>query len=251
MPVHLGSMGESVRPSSTRQRRHDAPGRRLRAQRPLQRRHAPARRHGDRARVPRRRRHGRAGILRRRARPPRRHRRHHAGLDAAELHARRRGRRADRQLPARRGRAASARPRCARCSPRGRYPARNPDQNLADLRAQIAACAKGARGTREDGRALRRCDVVRAYMGHVQDNAEASVRRVLGALRDGSLRATRWTTARASAWRSRSTRDARAATHRLHGHEPAAADQLQRAARPSARRRCSTSSARSSTTTSR
>ncbi|TGY90005.1 5-oxoprolinase [Marinicauda algicola] len=67
----------------------------------------------------------------------------------------------------------------------GPYPARNPDQNLADLKAQLAACAKGAeelhRLIEEHGR-----DVVGAYMGHVQDNAERAVRRVIGALRDGS-----------------------------------------------------------------
>ncbi|WP_374586012.1 hydantoinase B/oxoprolinase family protein [Pseudoduganella sp.] len=66
-----------------------------------------------------------------------------------------------------------------------RYPARNPDQNMADLRAQVAANQKGVEE-------LRRMvghfglDVVRAYMGHVQDNAEEAVRRVISALRDGS-----------------------------------------------------------------
>ncbi len=67
----------------------------------------------------------------------------------------------------------------------GRYPARNADQNLADLRAQVAACAKGAE---ELGRMVKHftLPVVRAYMKHVQDNAEESVRRVLGALKDGS-----------------------------------------------------------------
>jgi 5-oxoprolinase (ATP-hydrolysing) len=68
----------------------------------------------------------------------------------------------------------------------GRFPARNVDQNLADLRAQVAACAKGAEEL------ARMADhftlpVVRSYMKHVQDNAEASVRRVLGALPDGSF----------------------------------------------------------------
>ena len=66
----------------------------------------------------------------------------------------------------------------------GRYPARNIDQNLADLRAQVAACAKGVleleRMVTHFG-----LPVVRAYMKHVQDNAEESVRRVLDALTDG------------------------------------------------------------------
>jgi 5-oxoprolinase (ATP-hydrolysing) len=67
-----------------------------------------------------------------------------------------------------------------------RYPARNAEQNLADLRAQIAANEKGRdellRMVKHFG-----LDVVRAYMQHVQDNAEASVRRVIGALRDGQF----------------------------------------------------------------
>ncbi|HZQ63493.1 MAG TPA: hydantoinase B/oxoprolinase family protein, partial [Casimicrobiaceae bacterium] len=66
----------------------------------------------------------------------------------------------------------------------GRYPARNIDQNLADLRAQVAACAKGAeelaKMVAHFGLA-----VVRAYMQHVQDNAEEAVRRVLDVLHDG------------------------------------------------------------------
>lgn len=66
----------------------------------------------------------------------------------------------------------------------GRWPARNPEQNLADLRAQVAANAKGAEELR------RMCAhfgtaVVRAYMRHVQDNAEEAVRRVITALDDG------------------------------------------------------------------
>src|SRR6185437_15719432 len=62
----------------------------------------------------------------------------------------------------------------------GRYPVRNVEQNLADLRAQVAACTKGVeeleRMVAHFGLA-----VVRAYMRHVQDNAEESVRRVIGA----------------------------------------------------------------------
>jgi 5-oxoprolinase (ATP-hydrolysing) len=66
----------------------------------------------------------------------------------------------------------------------GRYPSRNVDQNLADLRAQVAACAKGAA---ELAKMVGHfgLSVVRAYMRHVQDNAEESVRRVLGVLNDG------------------------------------------------------------------
>jgi 5-oxoprolinase (ATP-hydrolysing) len=68
----------------------------------------------------------------------------------------------------------------------GRYPVRNVEQNIADLRAQVAACAKGAAELAKmvDHFGL---PVVRAYMQHVQDNAEEAVRRVLGALTDGSF----------------------------------------------------------------
>ena len=65
-----------------------------------------------------------------------------------------------------------------------RYPARNPDQNMADLRAQVAANQKGVDELRKMV-AHFGLDVVRAYMGHVQDNAEEAVRRVITALRDG------------------------------------------------------------------
>ncbi|WP_090021557.1 hydantoinase B/oxoprolinase family protein [Limimonas halophila] len=68
----------------------------------------------------------------------------------------------------------------------GRYPARNPTQNVADLQAQIAANEKGVR---EINRMIGHfsLDVVHAYMRHVQDNAEEQVRRVLDVLSDGSF----------------------------------------------------------------
>ena len=68
----------------------------------------------------------------------------------------------------------------------GKWPARNPRQNVADLRAQIAANEKGVQELLKmvDHFGL---DVVRAYMGHVQDNAEESVRRVLDVLPDGKF----------------------------------------------------------------
>ncbi len=68
----------------------------------------------------------------------------------------------------------------------GPWPARNPRQNLADVRAQIAACERGMGelGKMVDHFGL---DMVRAYMRHVQDNAEESVRRVLDVLSDGSF----------------------------------------------------------------
>jgi 5-oxoprolinase (ATP-hydrolysing) len=68
----------------------------------------------------------------------------------------------------------------------GEYPARNPQQTIADLRAQIAANQKGVEELQamvaQFGRAT-----VDAYMKHVQDNAEESVRRVITALKDGAF----------------------------------------------------------------
>jgi len=68
----------------------------------------------------------------------------------------------------------------------GKYPARNPDQNIADIRAQIAANEKGL------SELLRMVEefsleTVEAYMGHVQDNAEEEVRRVIDRLADGKF----------------------------------------------------------------
>jgi 5-oxoprolinase (ATP-hydrolysing) len=68
----------------------------------------------------------------------------------------------------------------------GEYPSRNPYQNMADLKAQIAANEKGVQELRKmvDTFSL---DVVQAYMRHVQDNAEESVRRVITRLKDGQF----------------------------------------------------------------
>ena len=66
----------------------------------------------------------------------------------------------------------------------GPYPARNPQQTIADLRAQIAANQKGVEELEAMVQQFGR-DTVAAYMHHVQDNAEESVRRVITALKDG------------------------------------------------------------------
>ncbi len=68
----------------------------------------------------------------------------------------------------------------------GQYPSRNPQQNMGDLKAQIAANEKGVQELRKmvDQFGL---DVVQAYMRHVQDNAEESVRRVITRLKDGAF----------------------------------------------------------------
>ncbi|AZO13829.1 5-oxoprolinase [Mesorhizobium sp. M2A.F.Ca.ET.043.05.1.1] len=65
------------------------------------------------------------------------------------------------------------------------YPARNPAQNIADLKAQIAANEKGVAELRKMV-AHFGLDVVEAYMGHVQDNADESVRRVIERLPDSA-----------------------------------------------------------------
>lgn len=68
----------------------------------------------------------------------------------------------------------------------GPWPARNPEMNIADFKAQLAACEKGATelGKMVDHYGV---DVVHAYMRHIQDNAEESVRRVLSTLNDGEF----------------------------------------------------------------
>ncbi|HEX2817707.1 MAG TPA: hydantoinase B/oxoprolinase family protein, partial [Phenylobacterium sp.] len=69
----------------------------------------------------------------------------------------------------------------------GRWPARNPDTNLADLKAQIAACQAGASAVSEMIRTYGAQAVAR-YMTFVQQNAAAAVRRAVGRLSDGFAR---------------------------------------------------------------
>ncbi|QRR35835.1 hydantoinase B/oxoprolinase family protein [Hydrogenophaga sp. YM1] len=68
----------------------------------------------------------------------------------------------------------------------GEYPSRNPQQNMADLKAQIAANEKGVQELRKMVEQFG-LDVVQAYMRHVQDNAEESVRRVITRLKNGQF----------------------------------------------------------------
>ena len=67
-----------------------------------------------------------------------------------------------------------------------KYPARNPDQNIADIKAQIAANATAASAL---AAVIARYgwDVVHAYMGHVMNNAEAAIRQVIARLRDAAF----------------------------------------------------------------
>jgi 5-oxoprolinase (ATP-hydrolysing) len=68
----------------------------------------------------------------------------------------------------------------------GQYPSRNPQQNMADLRAQLAANEKGVQELHKMVAEFG-LEVVQAYMRHVQDNAEESVRRVITRLKNGSF----------------------------------------------------------------
>ena len=68
----------------------------------------------------------------------------------------------------------------------GEWPARNPDRNISDLKAQLAACTRGAEVLAQTARDYGP-EVVAAYMSHVLANAEESVRRLLGRLDDGAF----------------------------------------------------------------
>ena len=68
----------------------------------------------------------------------------------------------------------------------GAHPSRNIDNNVSDLKGQLAACEKGIQELRRMVEHFG-LEVVQAYMGHVQDNAEESVRRVLDVLQPGTF----------------------------------------------------------------
>ena len=68
----------------------------------------------------------------------------------------------------------------------GEWPARNPDRNISDLKAQLAACTRGAEVLAQTARDYG-AEVVAAYMRHVLANAEESVRRLLDRLDDGEF----------------------------------------------------------------
>ena len=68
----------------------------------------------------------------------------------------------------------------------GEWPARNPDRNISDLKAQLAACSRGAEMLIETAREYGR-ETVSAYMNHVLSNAEELVRRLLNRLDDGEF----------------------------------------------------------------
>ena len=123
-------------------------------------------------------------VLRRLARTPRRHRRHHSRIDAARFDPRRRGGRAARQRASWSPKAAFWPRKCARFSA--------PEGIRRAISTRISpTCAPRSHRARAASAKCRRwslisaLDVVRAYMRHVQDNAEEAVRRVLDVLKDG------------------------------------------------------------------
>ncbi len=116
-----------------------------------------------------------------------------------------------------------------------KYPARNPLQNVNDMKAQVAANEKGVQELRKVV-AHFTLPVIKAYMHHVQDNAAESVRRVIDRLHDSEF-----------SYEMDQGTDHQGAHHgrqeeargdgRFHRHLAAAADQLQRAGAGDARRR--------------
>ncbi|HEV2594779.1 MAG TPA: hydantoinase B/oxoprolinase family protein [Sphingomicrobium sp.] len=68
----------------------------------------------------------------------------------------------------------------------GEWPARSPDRNISDLRSQLAACIRGAELLRSSARDYGP-HVIAAYMNHVLANAEESVRALLGRMEDGTF----------------------------------------------------------------
>ncbi len=103
-----------------------------------------------------------------------------------------------------------------------RYPARQPQKNIADLKAQIAANARGEAEIRKMLAHFGR-ESVEAYMGHIQDNAEESVRRLIAKLSDGHHKLETDTGAVIEV-RITVDRTARSATIDFTGTSPARAD---------------------------
>ena len=116
----------------------------------------------------------------------------------------------------------------------GPYPARNPLQNVNDLKAQIAANEKGVRELKRMVEMFS-LEVVEAYMGHVQDNADESVRRVLDRLADGEATLSFRSGRGHQGQDQRRQADARG-DGRFHRHVAAAGVEFQRARAGDARR---------------
>jgi 5-oxoprolinase (ATP-hydrolysing) len=116
-----------------------------------------------------------------------------------------------------------------------KYPARNPVQNVNDLKAQIAANEKGVQELRKMVTQFS-LPVVQAYMKHVQDNAAESVRRVIDKPAQFRNFPTRWIRAPSSSVRITVDKTKREATVDFTGTSPQQAEQLQCARAGDARR---------------
>ena len=116
-----------------------------------------------------------------------------------------------------------------------KYPARNPVQNINDIKAQIAANEKGVAELRKMV-AQFTLPVVKAYMQHVQDNAAESVRRVIDRVHDAEF-AYEMDQGTVINVKITVDKNKRAGDRRFHRHLTAAADQFQRARTGDARRR--------------
>ena len=109
----------------------------------------------------------------------------------------------------------------------GDWPARNPDRNISDLKAQLAACARGAEVLAQTARDYGP-EVVAAYMGHVLANAEESVRRLIDRLDDGEFDYEMDNGAHVRV-RDRGRQGSALGDVRFHRHQRPAAGQFQRA----------------------
>ena len=184
MPVHLGSMDRAVETIIRENKGKIRPGDFLPDQRALQRRHPHSRSHRLHAGV--RQRQEQDAVLGGEPRPSRRHRRHRARLDVADRHLDRGGRHLHRQLQAGRSRqiprSGAVRPahqganirRATRCRTSTTSRRRSPPTKRA-----CRSCTRWS--------ALFGLNVVHAYMKHVQDNADESVRRVIERLHDSEF----------------------------------------------------------------
>ena len=169
VPVHLGAMGESVRTVLSNRRDTLKPGDVVALNNPFNGgTHLPdvtvITPVFDEAGA-------RHPVLRRQPRPSRRYRRHHARLDAARCRARWRRKAWSSTISCWSMAGTSARPELRALLAGAKYPARSPDVNVADIKAQVAANEKGVQ---ELQRVVAQYGwpTVSAYMRHVMDNAE-------------------------------------------------------------------------------
>ena len=179
IPVHLGAMGATVR-AVLRSHPRPRPGRRHHQQRPESGGLPPSGRHGGDAGLSRR----DASLLRGEPWPPRRSRRDDPRLHARRLAQPRRGGRAVPRLSAGAGGPSRRGAGSPRCSTEARYPARSPDDNVADFEAMVAANRSGERLLREMV-AEQDLAAVEVTMGQLQQAAAAKVAREIARLGDG------------------------------------------------------------------